>query len=225
LSRNRCGPLGTILAGALAFLLCQYTAVYSLEAPAVLLVSLGVLALNSLPGFAALMAVSALANEKVLIVFGLLLAVRLLLLPSRRRQVLFLLAVGLGCNLYGLAMAAFPLRRAAHQEGLGQALSTIMLNVQASLSLRGLLLNVLPVLVLFAVGFLARKAAPAKDSPCASRVDWLVIPLLLGIAMVASLTLNLGRIVMHAFPLFIGPAALALEQRMQSMVARSDRAA
>ena len=213
-TRFRCGPAGTLLAGVLAFILSQYIALYALDAPALLLVSLGVLALNSLPAFTALMVVSALANEKVLIVFGLLFVVRLLFRPSRR-QFLFLLSVLLGFALYGLAMVAFPMPRPEHQEGAGRFLSTIMLNIQASLTARGMLLNVLPVLVLFAFAFLARKGASSKVEPYASRVDWCVLPLLLGVAMVASLSLNLGRIVMHAFPLFIGPAALALEQRMQ----------
>ncbi|KLK93147.1 hypothetical protein AA309_10110 [Microvirga vignae] len=220
-TRFGCGPLGTFLAGALAFILAQYIALYSLDAPALLLISFGVLALNSLPAFSALMVVSALANEKVLIVFGLMFAVRLLLRPARQRAFLFLFPVIAGCALYGAAMMAFPLPLMEHQQNLGHLLPSIMMNVQASLTLRGLLLNVLPVLVVFALALLARTTTLSKHAPYASQVDWLVVPLLLCVAMVASVTLNVGRIVMHAFPLFIGPVALALEQRIQNQSAHS----
>lgn len=96
-----------------------------------------------------------------------------------------------------------------------------MMNVQASLTLRGLLLNVLPVLGVFALALLARTATLSKHVPYASQGDWLVVPLLLCVAMAASITLNVGRIVMHAFPLFIGPVAWALEQRIQGQSAHS----
>lgn len=98
-----------------------------------------------------------------------------------------------------------------------------MMNVQACLTLRGLLLNVLPVLVVFALAILAKAATLSKHVPYASQGDWLVVPLLLCVAMVASITLNIGRIVMHAFPLFTGPVALALEQGIQGQSAHPFR--
>jgi hypothetical protein len=219
-TRFRCGLAGTLLAGILAFVMCQYTAVYALDTPAVLLVSLGVLAMNSPAAFAGVMVLSALANEKVLIVFGLVLAVRLLLAPSRRGTLLLLMPVVLGCVLYGLAVMAFPMPRLEHQTGPGRLLQAVMINVQASVTPRGLLLNVLPVAILLGVALYGRKHTSPKAAPYATRADWLAVPLLLCVAMVASVSLNLGRIVMHAFPLFIGPAALALERQMHAWAMR-----
>lgn len=79
----------------------------ALDASAFLLISFGVLAPNSLPAVSALMVISALANEKVLIVFGVMFAVRLLLRSARQRAFLFLLPVIAGCALYGAVMVAF----------------------------------------------------------------------------------------------------------------------
>ncbi|PVE21384.1 hypothetical protein DC522_26945 [Microvirga sp. KLBC 81] len=117
------------------------------------------------------MGVSALVNEKVLIVFGLMFAVRLLLRPAQRRAFLLLLPVIVGCALYGAVMIAIPLPRMEHQQSLGHLLQSIMMNVQASLTLKGPLLNVLPVLVVLTLALLARTTTLSKDAPYASQVD------------------------------------------------------
>jgi hypothetical protein len=213
--RFGCGALGTVIAGILAFVLGQYTAIYSLDMPAVLLVTLGVLALNASAWFAILMLASTFANEKVVIIFALTLGVRLLLMSDTRREHALLLAPVVGAVLlYVVVASTVNLPMLEHQQGVGRFLQTIASNLKASLSLRGLLLNVLPILVLVGLVLIARPAMRADHKPYTSPYDWLVVPLMLCIALVASLSLNLGRIVMHAFPLFVGPAALVLESRL-----------
>jgi hypothetical protein len=111
-------------------------------------------------------------------------------------------------------MLAFPLPRLEHQQGADRFVGTIMTNLRASLSLRGLLLNDVPVLIAFALALLARREASPGTAPHATRADWLVVPFMLGVALTASISLNLGRIVMHTFPLYLGPVALFLERRL-----------
>lgn len=221
-SRFHCGPTGTVLAGVLAFVLVHYAAFYSLDVPAILLISLGVLALGSPGWFALLILASTFANEKVFIVFGLVLGVRFLLVPDRRRDhVLLLMPIIVASMAYAFAVNMVALPKLPHQEGPGRFLETIAINVEASLSLRGLLLNILPVLVVATLALLARHGSRANALPYASRPDWLVVPLMLCVALVASVSLNIGRIVMHTFPLFIGPAALALERQFVRQGPRS----
>jgi hypothetical protein len=102
-----------------------------------------------------------------------------------------------------------------HQINPAAFAETFMINMRATLSARGFLLNFMPLAV---IGALAAAAySSSRDDaldPYTRREDWLVIPLLLIVAMLMSLHYNLGRIVMHAFPLFVGPAALALERRL-----------
>jgi hypothetical protein len=215
--RFGCGPLGVVGAGVIAFVACQHTAIHALDMPTILLISLGVLTLGSLGSFAALMLASAFANEKVLLVFGLLFLARVASNPAQWRQYLpRLVPVIVGSIAYVIVAKVMALPTPAHQTGLMRIFDTIQANFEASLTVRGLLLNVLPVVLATALALLARSSVRPEHAPYAARSDSLVLVGLLGAGLVATLDVNVGRIVMHAFPLFVGPAALHLEASQAS---------
>jgi hypothetical protein len=201
--RFGCGPLGVVGAGVIAFVACQHTAIHALDMPTILLI--------------ALMLASAFANEKVLLVFGLLFLARVASNPAQWRQYLpRLVPVIVGSIAYVIVAKVMALPTPAHQTGLMRIFDTIQANFEASLTVRGLLLNVLPVVLATALALLARSSVRPEHAPYAARSDSLVLVGLLGAGLVATLDVNVGRIVMHAFPLFVGPAALHLEASQAS---------
>jgi hypothetical protein len=96
-------------------------------------------------------------------------------------------------------------------------IATLAANLCATLSARGLLLNVLPVAVLTGVAGLGwRHAAPRLANTPFRPVDLLVIPGLVVVALVLTQMFQIGRIVMHAAPLYVIPGAVALGRWMDA---------
>jgi hypothetical protein len=117
--------------------------------------------------------------------------------------------------LYAAALLILRLPGNTYQIEPGGYLSTMLSNLRASVSARGLLLNALPVFVLFTIGALGwRYGGCPRLSGLFRPVDLVVIPALVLVALVMTQFFQTGRIVMHAAPLFVVPAAAALGRWM-----------
>jgi hypothetical protein len=84
--------------------------------------------------------------------------------------------------------------------------ATIADNLATSMTARGVLLNILPtavIVVLAAIG-------SGRAEPWFRPADLLVIPALLVVGLVFTQSFQIGRIVMHAAPIFVVPAIAAL---------------
>ncbi len=159
---------------------------------------------------------SVFANEKVVIVFAIWLTLRCMCSAADRR--LFRAqwsATLVAVAVYVAALLILRLPGHGYQIEPGRYLTTLLSNLRVSVSARGLLLNALPVVVLFAVGALGWRYGERRSLAGLFRpIDLLVIPGLVLVALVMTHFFQTGRIVMHAAPLYVVPAAAALGRWM-----------
>lgn len=202
--------LGAVLLVGLA-LNCQLVAIDPL---AILLVAAGLWLLPRPGGFAALIVPSVFCNEKVAIVFALWLTLRCLTsVADRRRFGLQWAATLAAIALYAVVLRVVHLPGNSYQLRPTGYLATLVANLGVLRSARGVLLDLLPTLLLFAVGALGWRCCGDRLRATWLRPrDLLVIPGLMLVALVLTQKFQMGRIVMHAAPLFVLPAAAALGQ-------------
>lgn len=211
-------PVLSIVAGFVSLLLANFIAKPGVDPIAILVISLLVLWQRRLVFFVPLVLVSAGVNEKIPILFVAVLAGRLLAsLVERRRFSGRAQLVAAGLATIGYFAAVLVLRVPGNEHQLNPAL--ILAGLQAtlihSLSLRGFVLNVLPVLVL-AMVILAALHGRARSERCFHASDVLGAVTLLMLALSADVVFNVGRIVMYSYPLYLPAAAFAFEVYMVS---------
>ena len=112
---------------------------------------------------------------------------------------------------YVLILVSVRLPGNEYQTDLAEYPSTALTNLKVWLDARGFALNILPVAVLFSVAmtswrFLKQPFAKGLFRPA----DILVIPALILLALVATEFYAVGRVVMHAAPLYVVPAGAAV---------------
>lgn len=206
------------LAGALLGILILHSQFFGIDAFAILLVAAGVFLLSRPIAFAMLIVPSVFANEKVVIVFALWLTLRCVCAAADRQRFRSQWFATLAAVVvYLAALLILHLPGNSYQVEPGGYLATLLSNLRASISARGLLLNALPVVVLFAVGALGWRYGERPLPACLFRpIDLLVIPGLVMVALVMTQFFQTGRIVMHAAPLYVVPAAAALGRWMDA---------
>jgi hypothetical protein len=197
-----------IVAGCLAWALCWYTQITAIDAVALLAITAGLCLIHRPIGFVALMLVSVGLNEKIALTLAIWLVLRCLFSAADRAMLwrpalaacaavgtygVMVLLLRRGGNEYQLQPSSFPV--------------TIGENLLAYAHARGVLLNVLPTVVLAVIAALGQRPRGGLFA----RVDILVIPAMLMVALVLTHLFQAGRLVMHAAPLFVVPAVLALK--------------
>lgn len=207
----RLAPTQGLIAGMLVFILGWFTGIEAIDGVSLLLITLGIAwVMQPLP-FALLAALSVGINEKVALVLAIWLAVRMLLVPADRARLAWPAAVAaMAVVAYFALVATLRMPGNEYQTNVAGFLGTIMMNLGAYASARGLALNIFPILILAAV------AAWGHRTPAVApfnRADVLTIPALMGVALVFTQFFQAGRIVMHAAPLFAIPAAAAIRTR------------
>ncbi len=207
----RCGlDLGhAVLAGALLFVLCWYSQIYGIDPLAILGVTIMVMLIDRPAIFASAIIGSVVLNEKICMVLALWLTIRCLLVPRDRMRLLapwiaslaalaiYLLMVKLVAlpgNAYQIRPAGYPLRIAA--------------NIAASLSARGLILNLWPTVLLAGIALIGWRAPDLQGR--FRRSDLLLVVALAVLALTVTTDFQIGRIVMHGAPIFVVPAAAAI---------------
>jgi hypothetical protein len=207
-----------VLAGILLALAVLYSQFFAVDAFAILLVAVCIYLLPRPVGFAALVLPATFANEKIIIVLALWLTLRCVTSTAdRRRFGAQWLAVLVAAALYVAALRFLHFTGNAYQLEPEGYLATLWTNIRASVSARGLFLNVLPVVVFAAVGLLGwRHAKPGAFGGLFRPIDLLVIPGLVVVALVLTQFFQTGRIVAHAAPLFVMPVAVAIGRWMDA---------
>ncbi|GAC1341956.1 MAG: hypothetical protein NVSMB18_15090 [Acetobacteraceae bacterium] len=198
-------PRDGILASGLAFALMGYVQITAIDPLAVALIAAGVWSVNRRWAFAVLLAISVPLNEKVPLVLAAWLVMRCVMSREDRATLGWqAAAAALALGAYVAMVKLLHLPGNAYQVDPGHYPATLRENVLAYMTARGLVLNVAPILLLSALALLGRPSGLFR------RADALVIP---GLAVVALLLTHLfqaGRIVMHAAPIFVVPAAAAV---------------
>jgi hypothetical protein len=210
-------PMEGLFAAAVLVLCEFYAAFYGIDPLAFLLVVCALYAIDRIWLFAAIMAASVLFNEKVLILFALWFSVRFVFSAAERRFFGKRLIVVAGAVAAYVAMLAI-LRLEGHSEQLdaNAYAPTLLQNVVATVTTpRGFLLNVLPCVLLAGAVWWSWRTLDRRRCELFAPADLLVVPALIVITLVLTQYYQVGRIVMHAAPLFVVPVARALATWMR----------
>jgi hypothetical protein len=228
LARDRLGA--SPLAGGVAFLAtplyAQYTGICGVDPLAMLLIAAAYYTLRMPAAFAPILIVSAAFNEKIPIVFALLLGGRLLASPRAALREYPIQIVACAGALLGYLALRQMLNIPGNERQMQPQtyFQSAMLLLTLTFSLKGMFQNVFPVaIILAAYAFVWRR----RDSiPAAywSRAD-IIVPLgLAAVGAAINVKYTLGRLVVHALPLVVPAAAAALEHRAATRMIQ-DRAA
>ena len=194
-------------AGALLFVLCWFSEVYSIDPLAIMGIAGLVSVLHHRRLFVPAVLASIAVNEKICMVLVLWLGIRWVLCADDRGHLGAPLLASMSALAAYLAMVllihvpgnSYQLRPSAY-------LGTIAANLAVQASARGIALNLVPTLVLAGVavaGWPAGSVGPFRPA------DIMVIPALVLLALTVTHQFQIGRLVMHAAPLFVVPAVAA----------------
>jgi hypothetical protein len=234
LARDRAGqdPITALLAAGLLFVLSWYTQVTALDPLAMLLIVLGLYLLQNRAGFTLLLLATPVINEQIAIVFAVWLSLRCATSHTDRD------ALGLQ---WATAIAALLIYAAliivVHLPGAGGPfdplgyVQSLRETLASQATTHALTLNLLPVVLLFGLGLAGhvgrrpRPAARPRGEGVFRPVDLLVIPAMLGVALVQTELFEIGRVVMQAAPIFVVPAAAAMAHRLGGTTASGEHPA
>lgn len=207
-ARAQCG-LGrrdAVLAGVLLFALCWHGQMFGIDSVSIAVLAAALWALPSLFGFAAVALLSVGFNEKIGIVLVVWLSARLVCDRGERAWVWpRWLAALAAVAVYAAILKTLNMPGNEYQTQPLGYLATLRDNLAATASMRGFLLNLLPTAILAAIATLGwgRRIGPFRAA------DTLTIPALVLVSLILTQMFQMGRIVMHAAPLFVIPAAAA----------------
>jgi hypothetical protein len=207
LARRTADRVAGLFAAGLFVLFCWSTQITAIDTLALLFVMAGLTLIGRPVWFAALLLASVAVNEKIALVLAVWLTLRCLTSATDRRLLwpYWMSAAG-SMVLYAACVALLHFPGNEYQQNPASFLVTLRDNIGAYGSVRGLLLNVLPAVILAAVAVASHLRGHALFRPA----DLLVIPAMLAVAVVLTQFFQAGRIVMHAAPIFVVPAGIAL---------------
>jgi hypothetical protein len=202
-------------------LLCEtYAAFFGIDPLAFLLIIYALYVIDRIWLFAAIMAASVLFNEKVLIVFAIWVSLRFVLaIPDSNRLFLHaaersffaarLIVVGTAVAAYVAMLAIVRLEGHAEQLDANAYIPSLLQNIVATVTTpRGLILNILPCALLAGTVWWSWRILNRRRCGVYAPLDLLVIPAVVVVTLVLTQFYQVGRIVMHAAPLFIVPVSL-----------------
>ena len=138
------------------FVLAWHSSIIGIDPTAILLVSVGLILVHRPYLFSVFLVITVGFNEKIALVFAIWLAVRLLFVGDDRRQLgVQTVAALASLGLYAAAVMLIDLPGNEYQLEFSQYTATALQNLEAYLTPRGLLLNVLPVATLVGALLLA----------------------------------------------------------------------
>lgn len=201
----------------LSFLFFKHMSIYDIDAIAVMLICAMLYALPYPRVFLLLSVLSAGCNEKIVLLFVLLMGSRCLF---RKQQCMpHFVASILSLVVYLGMILFFRIPGNENQLDIQTYFSGFLLNVGESLSLKGLFLNVIPSVLLLCLYLLAAKehtARAAQHTLYFTPVD--IVPLLglIVFSHAVKVHYNVGRIAMYCFPLYLPLATLSVKSLLEN---------
>lgn len=224
LARRRFGAsiLASLVVGWMSFFLMEFMSQIGID-PLTLLTILVLLYFCDNPWvFIPLLIVSIAINEKVPLLFAILSFFRVLETALARRKkvgkkLLALWATSwVALGGYFLLRALAPVAGYENQTNLTTFGGSLLRTLQLSASLKGLVQNVLPVLVgaILAVGYAMLVARKSGDLRIYRSDAWVFV-VFLGLALVLDVLYTVGRLVLFTYPVFLPGLALWLDEVFQ----------
>ncbi len=198
----------SLLSAFMAFMLFEFTNMSAVDPMAIFLISLLFYFLEQPAPFSAIVLLSVPFNEKVSVVFFMLLIARLAIQRKAFQERWQLLFTMLAMGVYFLIRTVVGLPGFEHQTSINSFLPSFIYTLRDTLSLKGAIQNLLPIFILLLIYFLALQSLKHKRTPYFFWSDILVLAGLALLAFVTRLEYTVGRIVMYSFPLYL-PAACA----------------
>lgn len=223
--RNKAGATrkSAFIVALLSLFFAQFTGVTTIDPIALLFISLLIYSLDRIQLFAPLMLISVGFNEKIAFLFVIVFGLRLLL--ARDRSSLSFLAVSvLAAGVY------FAVRITVATPGNGNQMSpstywdSFVTTARLSFTLKGLVINVVPIVLLGLVAWLDLRIARqlGYESAFWRNSDALVFIGMLLVGMAIDVQYTAGRLVMFAFPLYMPLLALGLDAAFSDAAAQRD---
>jgi hypothetical protein len=198
----------SLIATLITYVLFEFTNMFTVDPIAIFLIILLVYFLEQPMLFSAIVLMSVAFNEKVSLVFLLLLLIRLVIQRKSFRERWQLLSSTLAVGAYFLVRNLVGLPGFEYQTSIRSFYSSFVNTLIDTLSLKGAVQNILPIIILILLYFLAAQSLRINETPYFSRCDVLVLVGLILLAFVTRLEYTVGRIAMYSFPLYL-PAACA----------------
>ncbi len=202
-----------IIAALITFLLFRFTAIYGVDSIAIMLICLLMYCMDAPLCFSCLLLCSAGFNEKIVFIFAMLLLSRAIARkqPFNAQLICSIAAVA----AYFTVRWLIPLPGSNTQWGFLNEPLSVLHELALSLSLKGLILNIVPILLVLIFYI----CAAAENTLCCREESIYfsysdIIPLLgiILIALMVEVKYNIGRIAMYCFPLYLPFAAKYLER-------------
>jgi hypothetical protein len=229
--RYRASTLASFVVALLAVFLSDFVDKAGIGPIAVALVSILVYYQDDPRVFVPLVLLSPAVNEKVPIIFASTMVARFAFASCRALRRLSrgasrgqLLSAVASLALYFVAHAYLRLPGHEEQTSLQAFLPSAMATIRYTLSLKGFVLNLVPIIILAVIALLA--VLQSHDGPPGSRgypmvADVSAFLVLLMLGLVTSLAYTAGRVVMYSFPLYLSAASLFIDREAASADERS----
>jgi hypothetical protein len=208
--------IASVLAGLFSFGLFLFMGTEGVDPLAVLIITVLVYYLDRPIIFAPVLVLSAAVNEKVFIIFAIVFAGRFLAWVWRRTEPfkywVQALGTGIAIVVYAAMKLVLQLPGNDNQTEPGTWLAGAAATIESSLSLKGLILNGIPLAIL-AILMLVAYAVWASGRPlwALSPLDLAVAPVLVGIALAIDTQFTVGRLALHSFPLYLPLLAFLID--------------
>ncbi|TAL69886.1 MAG: hypothetical protein EPN82_04515 [Bacteroidetes bacterium] len=201
----------SIIAMLVSYLLLRQTGIYSIDPIAIMIICLAVYYMRNVIVFPLLMILSIGFNEKILIIFTLLMVSRLII--KKEKFNFISLSPLISLVIYFIIRILFHVPGNEGQVQPATYVSGLMSNIGYTFSLKGLFLNILPSLLTASLYYMAIKGIRGNNETnnhYFMKVD--IVPLI-GIFIISHLInvdYNIGRVSLHCFPLYLPLATIWL---------------
>jgi hypothetical protein len=210
--RLGCAPLTALCGLLMVPVLSGFTATYMTDPFVILYLFVAFLLMDRFWVWLLMLVIGVGVNEKIPLIFALYSMLSLLQVRTRKTFMAFICAC-LACGLYLLVRSLLNFPGYENQTDIASFFDGFLNTFQMTLSFKGVIQNLLPIFILLVMALpLGLEAAKTQSYPLMP-VHVLLIP---GLAMVAFCTdvqWNVGRNVMHLFPLFLVPLLHWMESR------------
>lgn len=200
-NRLKASPLIAVLASLLSFLLFNFTSKIGVDTLAIFVISILIYIIDYKYVFMFLILLSTWINEKILIVFFFYLLGRVLLNKDKTYIVQFISSCGAIC-LYLITIKLFPTPGPEAQRNIALFIPQFVESVKRIISLKGMVINGMPLMILGVIGICAVASNLIKSS------DILVFIGLTVITLMVNIHYNVGRVVMYSFPFYLPAASI-----------------
>lgn len=204
--RMRASLTSSVIGLLLVPLLFQFTGTYLTDPFVILYLFVTFLCLERFWLWLLLLGVGIAVNEKIPLIIAMHATLMLLCVRTNKTLAVALCAL-LACVAYLYVRSVLNFPGYENQTDVSTFLGGLLNSLQLSLSLKGAVRNLLPIVIVLLLALPLWFGKPNCMSRCFPMlpVHVLLIPSLTAVAFCTDVQLNVGRNVMHLFPLFLPP--------------------